>query len=330
MSKQSIVIRADGGNTMGMGHIMRTSVLAHVLKEYAEVSYLCDEAYEQGINYLVSQGFDIHQVHKDKIIETIAMLNPDVLITDHYGVDQTYMENVRKYCNKVVYIDDNNEKKFDADLILNQNFGTEHLQYQIEDNPMCTMLLGSKYILVREAFRKITAITIKEKVRHILLTVGGGDPYNITGKILEKVCNLPYQFHVVIGGHFPYEVSVKKAYEGNTHIHWHHQPDMSELMSQVDLAISSCGSTIYELGLMGVPTLGVIVAANQSPLAERLQQAGVIKLLGESSCIEQMEITQEIVNLDKDYEIRQEMWSKNTQAFNRLGVYDIAHTILGL
>jgi spore coat polysaccharide biosynthesis predicted glycosyltransferase SpsG len=54
-----IAIRADGGSQIGMGHIMRTLVLAKELNKYddIEVFYICsiEEEYFGGN----SQGFDL-------------------------------------------------------------------------------------------------------------------------------------------------------------------------------------------------------------------------------------------------------------------------------
>lgn len=48
-------------------------------------------------------------------------------------------------------------------------------------------------------------------------------------------------------------------------------------MEKCDVAISACGSTLYELAVCGVPTIGIIIADNQIGICEKLNNMGVIK-----------------------------------------------------
>ena len=51
-------------------------------------------------------------------------------------------------------------------------------------------------------------------------------------------------------------------------------------MLESDIAISACGQTLYELAFLGVPTIAVTVADNQSINARGWQKTGFIEYGG--------------------------------------------------
>jgi spore coat polysaccharide biosynthesis predicted glycosyltransferase SpsG len=54
---------------------------------------------------------------------------------------------------------------------------------------------------------------------------------------------------------------------------------MAELMRDADLAIGAAGSTSWERCCMGLPTLQLVLAENQRPIADALGRAGAAHLL---------------------------------------------------
>jgi spore coat polysaccharide biosynthesis predicted glycosyltransferase SpsG len=54
--------------------------------------------------------------------------------------------------------------------------------------------------------------------------------------------------------------------------------NMSELMTNADLAIGAGGSTSWERCCLGLPTLLFVTADNQQKIAENLQNIGAVKI----------------------------------------------------
>jgi spore coat polysaccharide biosynthesis predicted glycosyltransferase SpsG len=50
---------------------------------------------------------------------------------------------------------------------------------------------------------------------------------------------------------------------------------VAEIMANCDLALTAAGSSVYELGYLGVPMLVVVTADNQRPIATALDQLHV-------------------------------------------------------
>jgi UDP-2,4-diacetamido-2,4,6-trideoxy-beta-L-altropyranose hydrolase len=320
-----IVIRADGGKTIGMGHLMRTSVLAQELKKYTDVCYVCSNEYAEGIHFLRDKGFKV--LETDNVLETLMQSKAKAIITDHYSISSTYINEVRAHFKVVGYIDDNVAYSYKADFILNQNFGAEQLNY--ENSKPCDLLVGIDYLLIREEFRNLEPIKIKEKVEKVLITVGGSDYFNLTEKILEIVCDLPFHFYVVIGPAFPYQNKLYNRYNEYENIHFEVEPTMSKVAQKCDMAISSCGSTLYELALVGIPTIGINIADNQVALAKRMEEACMIWSLGDIKSLLSEQINEALMKLAYNKKERLSLQQANRSRVNGNGAKKVAEYIMG-
>lgn len=82
---------------------------------------------------------------------------------------------------------------------------------------------------------------------------------------------------------------------------------MYQIMKKCDMAISSCGSTLYELMACGIPTIGIIIADNQVTIAEKLSNIGIIKKLGWYNEIDKDSLYNSIIDLADNYGKRQKV-----------------------
>lgn len=314
-----IGIRADGGSKIGMGHIMRTLVLARELKrQNNDVFYICridssnkhlhndivgifvSDKYKKGIEKIMLEGFKVSYVREKFILDDISNISADMLITDSYNVNEEYFERTKAIFNKTTYIDDTNLYNFNVDFLINQNIDAEDFNYEV--NNYTKLMLGTKYILLREEFRNLAPKHIKPKAFDIMITVGGADPFNVTDKILSWVNELNYNFHVVVGPSFNNTEALKK-FENNK-IKLYDNADMLKIMQKCDIAVSACGSTLYELAMCGVPTIGIIIADNQVGIAEKFSCMGIIKSLGWYDRINKDIFIDSVVSLSEDYHER--------------------------
>lgn len=279
-----IVIRADGGNKIGMGHIMRTLVLAKELAKTNDVFYICrtnnplTDKYSPGIEKIRSEGFNVITINEHNIIEELKKISADCLITDSYDIDENYFNETKKIFNKTGYIDDMNLHYFNVDFLINQNINAKDLVYRVNEDTK--LFLGTDYIMLREEFRNIPKKVIKENVEDIMITLGGSDPSNVTELILGYVKDFNYKYHVVVGPSFKDINKLKEIGKENENINLYFHANMYELMKKCDIAISACGSTLYELAACSVPTIGLIIAGNQEEIAYKMNEKKLIYNLG--------------------------------------------------
>lgn len=328
-----IGIRADGGPLIGMGHIMRTLALAKELSKEAEVFYICKQddtsvkKYCQGINKVKDEGFQIKLVDGNDVIGGLNKIEADILITDSYDVDEEYFNKTKSMFKKTGYIDDMNLYYFNVDFIINQNINAEDFVYRA--NCDTKFFLGTRYVMLRDEFRNGHKNIIKEKVENILITMGGGDPFNITETILKSIKGMDYNFNVVVGPSFHKVQSLKKLSDENYNINLIFNPNMAEVMKNSDLAITACGSTLYELASMNIPTLGIIVADNQTMVANKMHSKGLIINMGWYNKLSGDEIRYSLSNICENYHDRCEM-VKSQNIVNINGAFELCKNIIGL
>lgn len=339
-----IVIRADGGSNIGMGHIMRTLVLAKELKLYGnnEVVYVCKleekyfrnnlqnfenvtcSKYIKGVEKILSEGFKVKFVRENKLLEDLKNIKADILITDSYDVNEEYFNVLKHSFAKTVYIDDMNLYYFDVDFLINQNSDAEDFDYRINEDTK--LILGTKYLMLREVFGNVSKKDIKEKIFDIMITVGGGDPYGITEKLVSYVKELDYNFHIIIGQYFENTDFIKNFHKSN--VKFYYNADMCRIMQKCDIAISACGSTLYELAACGVPTLGIIIADNQQGIAEKMDKIGIIKNLGWFNRISEETFINNINALANNYKLRKTISEKGKSLVDGKGAQRIAKILI--
>lgn len=349
-----IAIRADGGSVIGMGHIMRTLVLAKELSKENDVFYVCivekmhnseihvkercsevssleqleklkidNSKYIQGIKKILYEGFKVILLDENRLINGFQEFEADLLITDSYAVNEEYFEETKKIFKRTAYIDDTNKYYFNVDFLINQNPDAEDFKYKVSSNTK--LLLGTDHILLRNEFKNIINKHIKEKVWDIMVTVGGADPYRLTEKILNCTNSLNYKFHVVIGPSFVDTAFVENFNSNN--VKFYYNANMHEIMKKCDMAISTCGSTLYELAACGVPTLGIIIADNQQGIGTKLDKKNVIKCLGWYDKISKGDLIYNINKLANDYILRKSFSEKASKLVDGKGAERIAKVL---
>lgn len=337
MSK--IVIRADGGKDIGLGHVMRTLVLANELRVNNEVIFICRNSlgeplkYLAGIEKIKSEGFEIILVSERNLIDDIKVvqetLNADVLITDSYDVDEEYFVELKRKFKFTGYIDDVNICKLDVDFIINQNINATNLEYEFKSIETTKLFLGPQYCLLREEFRNNNNYNIKDKVEDILITVGGMDNDSNTIKIIKEIQHLDCNIHVVIGSAFD-DTIIKKIEiieKEDKKIKSYKNANMALLMKQADIAISATGSTVYELAAMKVPTVGIIVAENQIEICNEMNKKGLIIGVGKLYDNNNEILKKSIESLIKSKFERTEIMKKQSNLVNVNGAKKLAYEI---
>ena len=316
-----IGIQCNGGPSIGMGHILRTMVLAEELKNECGVFYICgrDHEFETGAALIRKSGYPVF--YEEEPAEA------DLLILDSYGVSCGTLSELRKKYGKLMYIDDLNElDHYDCDILLNRNLGAEKLTYNTAAG--CRVLLGPSYALLRKEFRQCLLPEPKEQVKNILITMGGTDPCCTSVKILNMVKQLPYRFKTVVGKAYSETnaAALKKLAAENSNVELHYDPKMAELMCGCDAAVTACGGTTQELAALGIPQLAVSVGPNQNITAD--QSDGFFYYCGSEAGLEKESFLEKLCHILDNYEERKRMSESEKKLINRNGARLVAEEIL--
>ncbi|MBQ8816539.1 MAG: UDP-2,4-diacetamido-2,4,6-trideoxy-beta-L-altropyranose hydrolase [Lachnospiraceae bacterium] len=295
MEQLVIGIRADGSAQIGMGHLMRCLSVAEALKDrQAQVVFLTNSA--NSAAFITEKGFACRLLENaggkfgeasiaeqaakkpdrnmlEEVPETLSIireLHMKLLLVDSYSATAEYFHRLRPAVS-VIYMDDLGTMQLPVDGLMNYNIYGDTLPYR-EAYPKDTLLLlGSSYAPVKKQFRA-AAYEVREQAKRILITMGGSDFLNISGRLADRLLQqLPADIQLVLvcGRFSPHLDKVLALAEEHTQITvLTDVQDMWNVMSSVDLAIAAAGSTMYELCTLGVPTVCCYYVENQRRVAE--------------------------------------------------------------
>jgi len=318
-----VVIRVDASLQIGTGHVMRCLTLAEALQgKGAQVAFICREHKGNLIDFIEAKGFKVHallvvesdlkmsaatrlaserrldhahwlgvtqQQDADECKAILKKISPDWLIVDHYAIDKTWQMELQETYQKLMVIDDLGDRKHLCNLLLDQNYGSTQDKYQALVPVDCKILVGSHYALLRSEFAQWREFSLnrrlKPNLKKILISLGGVDPDNYTGKVLQALTQAALTkdilVTVIMGATAPYLQSVQQQVQAlpyKTDIKVN-VSNMAELMANADLAIGAAGATTWERCCLGLPSIQIVIADNQKTIAEFLERYSVIKLL---------------------------------------------------
>lgn len=323
---KNLIIRTDAGIRMGTGHIMRCLALAQSWQDCGgRVTFLSNCESEALRQRIVHEGFTfipIENSHPDPrdIERTLSFLsnptnktNRTWLALDGYHFTPDYQKTIKGSSYKLLVIDDMAHlEHYHADILLNQNIHASKLNYSCDKDTI--QLLGCNYVMLRREFLKYRnrKRELPEKAKNILVTLGGGDPDNVTLKVIKAIQKLSMEnieVKVVVGPSNPHITSLKEA------LNLFPFPfsllssvkNMPELMAWADVAVTAGGSTCWELAFMGLLNVILILAENQREIAEMLNEKGLVVNLGWYEGVKSGAIARSLQTLIMDKKSRAEM-----------------------
>lgn len=153
---------------------------------------------------------------------------------------------------------------------------------------------------------------IKQTARKVLVSLGGSDPRNHSLKVIQALQEtaLPeLEITVIAGANNPHTGELEKAANTSNvpvRIVCDTQ-NMFKMMAGADIAVSSGGTTVWELAFTGVPTILIIQAENQRMPAEALHRGGEALYLGWADKISIKKLAREFERFLTDKRTRREM-----------------------
>ncbi len=314
-----VVIRADASIKIGSGHIRRCLSLATELKKRgAEVLFVCRQLPGNLCDLLSERNFRVFRLPApaegvpeclpgEDAQETAAVLDslPDSiewLIVDHYALGREWESGLRGRVNNILVLDDLADREHDCDLLLDQGFYPD-LNHRYDDLLPADgrLLLGPRYALLDSSFARQQEPKNKESGKRLFVFFGGSDVTDETGKTLAALPlldNWQLQFDVVVGSGNPYREKIEKQVASCKQVQLHYQVDtMASLMVKADIALGAGGTTTWERCCLGLPSIVISVADNQTALSETLGLDGRILYLGESAQVSSETIARAIQSL---------------------------------
>ncbi len=247
LKRKHILFVVTGNNTVGLGHVYNTLLIANDILNHA-VTFLLDKESELAFNVIKSKNFHVIIQQNDDIIEDIKLINPDVIINDRLDTSKDYMLQLKKQNYKVVNFEDLGTGCEEADIVINAIYPEKHC--------LPNHYFGHDYFILRDEFILSELKDVKQDVKNILITFGGVDPNNYTEKVIRtinKYCSENNIKVTVIAG-FGYEKYDTIDEYSNVTIK-QNISNISDYMLKADLIFTSAGRTVYEVASIGTPAI---------------------------------------------------------------------------
>lgn len=331
MDRLAFYIRTEASNRAGLGHLFRMLAVSDRIYRVSGIKPLFLLTGERSaLEIIKKRGFKLRFL--DRYIKSekdilFSILRENFLSV--FIVDLPDLEGYRglREGNKYIFVTLANKKTESVcgDIVIDVE-----RQLKLKKRPGQILLPGHLYQILREeilAYRK--RYMPRKKLKDVLVTFGGSDPYGVTLEILDMIPRISKEilFTVLLGPAFRHSRLYLKKYLNAPNIKLVSSPtDVLELMAGFDMAICGYGITSYELACLGVPSLIVGQVERQRNIIRRFSHLTGSIDLGMHTRLRWQRLKREIERLE-EFSIRSQMWRKSRLAIDGLGARRVADNI---
>lgn len=278
--KQKLYIRADGSADIGLGHVVRSTSLAYMLKNDFSIHFFTLKIPDVFKKEIIQNGFQITVFKKEA--DFLGELNvSDIIVLDGYQFDSKYQKEVKNKGSKLVCIDDFHNQHFYADLVINHAPGITRDVYDGE--PFTKYLLGPDYALLRPEFLESKQVDKKRNLRDvkkIFICFGGSDIKNLTAQVLSWLPSKGYSVTIILGSAYSHQKALNRVLKERQDLEINvtqslSAKEMRNEMSLADLAIVPASGILFEAISLGVPAISGYYVDNQQGIYEGFKSMNV-------------------------------------------------------
>ncbi|WP_165055153.1 MULTISPECIES: PseG/SpsG family protein [unclassified Adlercreutzia] len=287
-----IVFRADANEVISAGHVMRCLAIAEAASDRG-VECIFVSADDRASAFASAEGFRCKVLGTDwrdvmsevpafgRVLDSVP--NP-LVIVDTYQANERYVRELAPFA-RVGYL--GTKVVPGVDFLVNYSLSARRSTYDaLPSFDRAKLMIGPMFAPLGSGFSR-GCIRVSERVRSILLTTGNTDPVGVMEPIVRKLapmaCDEGFSIKAVVGPLFDRQrVGLEESACGLPIEFCRDVKDMGSLMRSVDLAVSACGTTLYELAACGVPTVGFSLSPEQDSGGEAaaLGERGLIEYAG--------------------------------------------------
>src|ERR1051326_8299174 len=207
---QALLVRADAGERMGTGHVMRCLALAQAWHDSGGNTTFLAAGHLTTLSARLNQAGKVERLDAEAgsdadALETCSRarrLGKSWIVLDGYHFSGGFQRRIKEDGLRLLALDDyGHAEHYWADLVLNQNLYARAETYRNRE-PHTELLLGTEFALLRHEFSKWRGWrrVVPECASKILVTLGGSDPDNVTLRVIQALALLaiePLQVAVV-------------------------------------------------------------------------------------------------------------------------------------
>jgi len=314
--KPLIVIRCITNKQKGFGNLSRCITLAEGLrKKKYQILFLIDNE-KQAHKIIKKKNFLFQIISKTKSLknqaEHIAKIMNSVfsplLLLDMREYGESLSKYLSKHNFKTMLIDDAWCKNVYANTLINVTPILKYHKYK-KINKKSRIYTGAKYFIADKKFLQTKKIIPQQKTPKIIVSMGGSDPDDLTSLVIKSLLFLSkIQVKIILGPLYSHINNIQNMIKNNSNFTIINNPqNIWKEFSHATLAISNAGNTLFELAIMGIPTICIPAVEHQIPYAETFAKKGFAKNLGYEKQITQKVILDTTLSLLSDRKLRKKM-----------------------
>jgi spore coat polysaccharide biosynthesis protein SpsF len=288
----TVLMRCDGGASLGFGHVKRSLALARQLRDAHGFGVVFAMApNEVACDLVARDGFTVQQWPKGDgeaawLSGLISRIKPVAAFFDtRMDGGAAAVRAARKAGILTAVIDDASERRLEADLAFYPPVPqAARLEWRGAQTQCFT---GWDWAVLGAAPLPYKPRT-EGGAANVLVTMGGSDPQDQTVPAVRALCRIlgTHRVTVAVGQGFKERLDVMRTLRqlpGPLTL-LDGVEDLRPAMAEADLAISMFGVTAYELAAHGVPALYLTLTGDHARSAHAFVEAGMGRVVGPAGC----------------------------------------------
>jgi len=339
-----IVVRTDASPAVGLGHLRRCVALARRLRAAGEELHFLTKT--TGIDPVAEVGAAgaacipvdpalAGQADAAFAADYCRKVGAKQLIVDHYHADEAYQRVLLEAGLRWLQFDGAAATPQWADWVVSMSPAASPERYrELRRRPETVLLIGPRYAILRDEFvNRDRPRAVKSMAGRLFLSFGGGDDRGATLLCLEALAKAGWTgaVDIVSGSANPRLAAIRERIAGSGNENWRLHVDaggMADLMAAADLALISGGTTSFEAASLGLPSMLVQIADNQSAISTAWERLGAAVDLGPLGTLDSGRMAQRILELSRDPLQRQAMANAGSEAVDSRGAERIAAVLV--
>jgi len=330
---KTVLIRADGSKSMGLGHISRACLISNMLQQSFGLEPKLITRKNLSSEYFIRErGIDTILLPEESSVEDEILFfrrfaekeSPSLFILDilDHDINVFYTKAIRELdCPVIAITDDSQHRVIDADVIINGNPSQLGQDYSGESG---RYLVGSKYFIMDSKYESIEAKEPEGDVENILLTFGGSDHNNLLFRVLDIIEGMKRELSVmVVASKASGYVKRLQEYLKRLTIPTQLFVDVKSLVpfwEQCDIAITAAGNTLFERIATRLPGATLCQLDRQMEIADRFESLDVNINLGSGENISDDILSKRISDFIDNREIHHLQYLKSPQIIDGKGL----------
>lgn len=334
----TVVIRADGGPGVGLGHVQRCLALAEALSCAGIGGWFVAPDAPAIRRRLTLPGwvFEPEAVSADErgtaddadhVLGLASRHRCGAIVVDSYRAGASYFAGLRAADITVAVFDDLAIEAVDVDIVINGGAHAAQMSYSAFP-ASTTLLLGTTYAPLRREFWDVPRRVVRTSARHLVVTLGGSASPPLLAQVVEAVESaLPDVSIDVVGG--PFTAAPASLARARRHRELGAPLSLRAAFEEADVVVCGGGQTLYELAALGVPAVAVQMALNQRESLLAMETQGTIACAGDAGAASTVPALSALTaRLCGDYALRSGMSVSGQHLVDGRGALRIAHVLV--